>query len=87
MGLLLTSSQGRVPLWWPSPAPAAGPGGTPQRSLAGTGPAALRQGTDAAPTGGRSETGTPGSGPAPRCSGGTIKRDSKRGCDKLGASQ
>ena len=68
---LRTASQSRASLCGPPPAPATEPGGTPRSCGAATEPAAPRQGTDAAPGGGRSERGTPGSDCARHCSGGT----------------
>lgn len=56
----LTASQSTVFPLWSGPAPAAKPVGRPLRRVAVTGRVAPRQGMAAAPAGGRSETGTPG---------------------------
>lgn len=65
---LHTASQSRASLRWPAPGPAAGPVCTPLTRGAGTEQAAPHQGTDAAPDGDRSETKTPGTDCAHRCS-------------------
>lgn len=56
----LTASQSTVFPSWSGPAPAAGPVGGPLRRMAVTGRAVPRQGRAAAPAGGHSVTGTPG---------------------------
>lgn len=66
---LHTASRSRVSLCWSGPAPAAEPVCTPRRYVAETEQAAPRQGKDAAPAGGRSETETLGIDYALHCSG------------------
>lgn len=73
---LLTASRSRVFPGWPGPVPAAEPVCKPPRCVVATRRAAPRRGMGAAPAGGRSGTGTPGTDCAHRCSKGGEKENS-----------